>query len=229
MATRHTEPASARPTRWAGVAALLLAAVLVAAALYAGTRLVDDPVPAAPSDSSVDAGFARDMRRHHTQAVEMSLSVLGNSRDGEVRTLATDILLTQQHQIGQMYTWLQSWGLSQGSIAEPMRWMQATSDGETSHEMSHMGGGHDRSELGITGMPGMASPEQLDSLDRAGPGRVDVRYLRLMIPHHLGALDMARYAADEAEDADVRRLAGAIAAGQARELDVLREMLSDRS
>jgi uncharacterized protein (DUF305 family) len=211
------------------VAALLLAAVLVATALYAGTRLVDDSVPTAPSDSSVDAGFARDMRRHHTQAVEMSLSVLGNSRDGQVRTLATDILLTQQQQIGQMYAWLQSWGLSQGSSAEPMRWMQPSADGETSHEMGHMGGGHDAGKPGITGMPGMASPEKLDSLDRAGPRRVDVAYLRLMIPHHRGALGMARYAADEAENADVRRLAGAIAAGQVRELEVLKQMLRERS
>jgi uncharacterized protein (DUF305 family) len=50
-----------------------------------------------------------------------------------------------------------------------------------------------------------------------------------MIPHHRGALGMARYAADEAENADVRRLAGAIAAGQVRELEVLKQMLRERS
>jgi uncharacterized protein (DUF305 family) len=49
-----------------------------------------------------DAEWTRQMINHHRQAVEMSLAVLANGSDVDVRTVATDILLTQQTQIGRL-------------------------------------------------------------------------------------------------------------------------------
>ena len=235
MSTGTTAGDPASRARWAGVAALLLTAVLVAAALYAGTRL-DADAAAVPTDSSVDAGFARDMQRHHSQAVQMSLSLLQSSRDDEVRTLATDIMLTQQQQVGQMYAWLQSWGLSQSGGTEPMAWMSEDSSTGQGHDME----GHDMSgmaeqdrndaaDAGDTGMPGMASDRQLQALDRAAPGEVDQMFLRLMIPHHRGALGMAEHAADFAQSPDVRRLAETIVTSQTSEINVLQDMLAERA
>lgn len=77
-----------------------------------------------PTDSSVDAGFARDMQQHHAQAVEMSDLILDRTKDSEIRTLARDVRLTQQQQIGQMYAWLELWSLPQASSQPAMAWMQ---------------------------------------------------------------------------------------------------------
>lgn len=236
MSTSLTSSESASRARWAGVVALLLTALLVAAALYAGTRLEAD-ASAVPGDSSVDAGFARDMQRHHSQAVQMSLLLLRSSRDDEVRTLATDILLTQQQQVGQMYGWLEMWGLNQTSGVEPMAWMSGDSSTGEEHDMDDthdMEGMEDKATTettggGGTGMPGMASEQQLAALDQAGPDAVDPMYLQLMIPHHRGALGMAQHAADFAESPDVRRLAETIVTSQTAELAVLQDLLAERA
>lgn len=234
MSTPTAADEAAARARWAGVVALLLTAVLVAVALYAGSRLNADAAAPVPTDSSVDAGFARDMQRHHSQAVQMSLLLLQSSRDDEVRTLATDIMLTQQQQVGQMYAWLQSWGLSQSGSAEPMQWMSEDSSTGAGHDMHDMGDPEDTqgqaaSGTAGTGMPGMASERQLQSLDQAGPRQVDRMFLRLMVPHHRGALGMAEYAADHAASPHVQRLAGTIVTSQTSELDVLQDMLAERA
>jgi uncharacterized protein (DUF305 family) len=219
MASPATTSSSGRRVVWVVVAAVL-AACLVSAALLVGARLGDEASAhaATPDDASVDAGFARDMQRHHAQAVEMSLLVLNGSGDPEIRTLASDILLTQQQQVGQMYAWLDTWGLSQTTSADPMQWMAEHADhsGGTDHPMP------------ASEMPGMASDRQLEALAAARPGEVDRRFLQLMIPHHAGALDMAQYAADHAATAHVRHLAEAIVAAQTNELTVLRDLLAER-
>ena len=218
MASSAASSSSRRRT-WVAVAAVL-AACLVSAALLIGARLGSGASAEtnSPDDASVDAGFARDMQRHHSQAVEMSLLTLDVSRDPEIRTLASDILLTQQQQVGQMYAWLDTWGLSQTTSADPMEWM--------SEHAGHSSGMDDA--MPESEMPGMASDQQLEALADAGPGEVDRRYLQLMIPHHVGALDMAQYAADHAATAEVRHLADSIEAAQTNELTVLRDLLAER-
>ena len=69
--------------------------------------------PTYPDAGSADAGFARDMQVHHNQAVEMSMIVRDNTEDETLRSIAYDIALTQQQQAGQMYAWLEEWGLPQ--------------------------------------------------------------------------------------------------------------------
>jgi uncharacterized protein (DUF305 family) len=46
------------------------------------------------------------MMVHHAQAVEMAEIVRDRTENPQTRTLATDIALTQQAQIGQMQGWL---------------------------------------------------------------------------------------------------------------------------
>jgi len=47
--------------------------------------------PAFPSDTSVDAGFARDMSVHHAQAVEMADSVRGRSDNLDVQLMLAQV------------------------------------------------------------------------------------------------------------------------------------------
>lgn len=206
------------------LASLVLAlAVALAVGLLAGSRLMGaQENPPAPDDGSVDAGFARDMRDHHAQAVEMSVLLRDATDEPQIRSLALDILLTQQQQIGQMYGWLSSWGLSQASSGPALAWMgnKAGETGGSSHGSMDMGGG--------SRMPGMASDEDLEELARARGQRAERLYLQLMIPHHRAGVQMAQEAARSASTSVVRDLAQSIVNSQKAEIDVLRAMLGAR-
>lgn len=75
-----------------------------------------------PGEDSPEAGFARDMAIHHAQAVRIAETVHDRTEDLALRVLATDVVLTQQAEIGQMRGWLEAWGLSSGGT-EPLAWM----------------------------------------------------------------------------------------------------------
>ena len=162
---------------------------------------------AMPGEDSVEAGFARDMMVHHAQAVQMAEIVRDKTGSQEVRTLAADVALTQQAQIGQMQGWLAVWGLPATGSEPAMTWMGHPTEGR---------------------MPGMASPEELNDLQRASPEEADTLFLQLMIPHHEAALPMAEAALEETDRPEVERLAGAIAASQRGEIEMMKGLLQQR-
>lgn len=208
---------SRRPLLVAG--AVVLVAALVAGALVLGSLLSRPDVPSA---DSVDAGFSRDMRAHHSQAVQMSFLVREATDDADVDQLALDILLTQQQQVGQMYAWLEEWGLPQSSSSDRMAWMGHSGDmdmgGAEGTDMASMPGG----------MPGMASNADLQALEDARGERAERIFLQLMVPHHEAGVEMADYAVEHAGTEQVRQLAESISVAQQSELTVLNDLLDER-
>jgi uncharacterized protein (DUF305 family) len=195
------------------VGAILLSAVAGAAL---ASLLTDDASPGddspeigleAPTEASAEAGFARDMMVHHAQAVQMAEIVRDKTESEEMRTMAADIALTQQAQIGQMQGWLAVWGLPATGREPAMTWMGHPTEGR---------------------MPGMASPEELNDLQRASPEEADVLFLQLMIPHHEAAIPMSEAVLEETDRPEVERLAGAIAASQQGEIEMMKGLLNQR-
>jgi uncharacterized protein (DUF305 family) len=166
-----------------------------------------------PTADSVDAGFSRDMARHHLQAVEMANLALTRSEDRAVTGLAFDISATQTNQAGRMQGWLSLWGVPLTG-GDPMAWM-----GD---------GGHDMGMDMATPMPGMATEEELAGLRELSGTAFDVEFLRLMIRHHQGGEEMAEYAAEHAGTAVVRDLAGTILESQSAETTLMTDMLTAR-
>jgi len=207
---------SGSPLRAPAIGAAVLAVVIAGAG---GLLLGDRLASSTPDADSVDAGFARDMQIHHAQAVEMSLIVRDGTRDEGVRTLAYDILTSQQQQRGQMFAWLEEWSLPQTSTDPLMEWMGGT-------DMSGMqvGGGSE----GDAVMPGMATTEELDELREAPGVEAEIRYLELMTVHHRAGVQMATYAADHAREQQVVDLAEAMRTGQASEISLMEDMLEAR-
>jgi uncharacterized protein (DUF305 family) len=160
-----------------------------------------------PGEDSAEAGFARDMMVHHAQAVEMAEIVRGKTESEDVGTLAPDIALTQQAQIGMMQGWLQVWGLSPTGSEPAMSWI-----GEPTNGL----------------MPGMATPQDIQELRDASPEEADVLFLQLMIPHHQAALQMTAAILSRTERPEVRSLAEAISASQRSEIKNMEQMLRDR-
>jgi uncharacterized protein (DUF305 family) len=77
-------------------------------------------------------------------------------------------------------------------------------------------------------MPGMASPEEIERLQSLPPDEADKMFFRLMIPHHRAAVPMAEAVMEETGRPEVENLAGAIAASQKGEIEVMKEMLEER-
>jgi uncharacterized protein (DUF305 family) len=227
-------PAAAAPPR-GRLRTVLLLVMAVALVVLGGAGAVALGLgrQAPPSADSVDAGFAWDMSRHHLQGVEMANLVATHSSDPVIRSLGFDISATQTNQVGRMQGWLSLWGLPTTDPNAPMAWM----GGMPSHDMSSMSGmagmpGMAGTSGGDSGqgalMPGMATEAELDHLRSLSGTAFDVEFLRLMIRHHEGGLDMAQYGEAHAQLAPVRRLATSIAQTQTAEVQTMLQLLTAR-
>ncbi|MFI7573620.1 DUF305 domain-containing protein [Micromonospora sp. NPDC049497] len=187
---------------------LVVAAAVVVGLLlgYAGGMLT--PRLTRPGDASVEAGFARDMTSHHSQAVEMGLIAFQRGTDPEVRSIGGDIALAQQGDIGTMQTWLRSWELDPTGSQPRMAWMPE---------------GIRMVRNGL--MPGMATTEQMTRLREAQGRELDVLFLDLMIQHHIGGIHMVDALLDASDEPDVVRAAQTMKNTQQTELVNLQSAL----
>jgi uncharacterized protein (DUF305 family) len=206
------------PPRYGVAVVALVAAVTLVLGALAGFALSR---PTTPTDGSVDAGFLRDMSSHHAQGVDMAMTIHGSTDDPTLRQVSVDIGLTQQGQIGMMQGWLQQWGLPVVSSRARMSWMAG-------HDHA-AGGAEARMALQPNGlMPGMATQEEIQRLRTLRGTAQEILFLQLMIRHHRAGVDMAAYAAEHAQEPDVRDLAQKMADGQTYEITLLTDMLTDR-
>ncbi len=176
------------------IIALLAAGLLAAlAALWLGRP---------PGEGSAEVRFVRDMIGHHEQAVEMALAIRDRTADEALRAFATDIILTQQSQIGRMSGWLELWGRPFAGAEAPVE--------------------------GMGQMMGMAAQEDVNALATLPLPESEVRFLQLMTTHHEGALFMAEDVLAARPTPEVARLAEAVLRGQEGEIGLMREMLAMR-
>ena len=213
MTGKTTARLGYRPLRAFLGVVIALGLVLLGGGAAVALGVGGDEVPGA---DSIDAGFSRDMSRHHLQAVEIANLAFERTEDPEIRQMAFDISATQTNQAGRMQGWLSLWGVTPTG-GDTMAWM-ATGE-HAGHE----------TDMGVNGlMPGMATEEELAELRDSSGTAFDVRFLQLLIRHHQGGLEMAEAAADGAGEQAVRSLAGTIAETQAAETATMMKMLSVR-
>jgi uncharacterized protein (DUF305 family) len=107
-------------------------------------------------------------------------------------------------------------GLSIGGCTAPQNQVADTATGSAHQPMAHAG----------HGAPSVFQREMTASMARmmedmhaSGPsGDVDIDFLAMMIPHHAGAVDMARLVLQHGRDPATRQLAEEIIAGQTIEI-----------
>jgi uncharacterized protein (DUF305 family) len=224
-----------RGIRWRLVVAGLIAGALVLTVGLAGGWMLAAR-HADPSSSSVEAGFARDMQVHHDQAVQMALIVRDRTDDPEIRSLAYDIATSQSQQSGQMYAWLNDWGLPQARPGDPMEWMsEPTLEGAAGQAHNHEPSGSTddteaaNSEVESVTMPGMAGEKDLERLRAASGTDAEVLFLTLMLAHHRGGVDMADAVLERSSHPLVTTLARAIVFAQSGEIDYMETLLAQRT
>lgn len=190
--------------RWLTLGAVLIAIVAASAVTWTVAR------PSPPGAGSAEVGFAQDMSAHHAQAVSMAGIVMASTDDEGIVTLARDIQLTQQGQIGQMQAWLDLWDQPATTVGPRMAWMSVDGTGMSGR------------------MPGMASPAQLAQLRDLEGVDAERLFLELMIEHHAAGVTMAQAAVDRLSVPEVRRLAAAMVDGQQVEIEAMTALLPER-
>ena len=201
IAHYRSTPRTKRPRSWYKPPVLLALITIIAGAV----SLTLLTAPRAPGENSPEAGFARDMAIHHSQAVQMAGIARERTAEAAIRTLAADIELTQQAQIGIMLGWLDEWRLPPTGDAPAMAWMGAPTTGP---------------------MPGMATPAEIAQLQQVTPTQMDEAFLRLMIRHHRGGVTMAQGLLRLSDRPEVVRLAQGIVASQQSEIAAMQDMLT---
>ncbi len=202
---------------------ILLAALGIALAAFAIGRFSMFGASATPTTDSAEAGFSRDMQVHHTQAIEMSMTIYRKTEDEGVRALSYDIATAQAGQRGEFYDWLVQWGLPQ-SGGPLMEWM---SQSESGHDHGSGSTGDEMTQEELMASMGMASSEELSALDAATGTAADCLFLELMIRHHEGAIPMAQALVELGSNDRAVQVAEGIIQTQSAEIDLMTSLRSN--
>lgn len=152
--------------------------------------------PAAADHNGSDTMFVQGMIPHHAQAVEMS-----------------DIILKKQGIDARITALATKIKAAQAPEIEKMTgWLKAW------NEPTQAPGGHS--------MTGMMSGEDLTQLDAAEGTEAAKLFLRQMIAHHEGAVEMANAEVRSGKNAEAIQLAKDIAASQTDEIQEMKELLA---
>lgn len=151
---------------------------------------------AAADHNAADVTFAQTMIPHHTQAVDMSDTML-KKKDipASVTALATKIKAAQGPEIETMTGWLKTW-----------------------NETATMPSGHS--------MTGMMSDADMKKLDAAQGTQAARLFLKQMIAHHEGAIMMAKTENTGGKNPDGVQLSKDIVNAQEAEIQEMQKLLA---
>ncbi len=183
--------------------AVLAALVALTAGLTAGAGAVASPAgQSLAAKAPFDRAFIDAMVPHHRSAIEMvRVARRYGLSEPVLISVGRDIVASQNKEIGQMLTWRKRW---YGSA-------KVDPDGAM--------------ELGLS-EHAMGMDHDLGELRRAAD--VNKVFAQMMIPHHQGAIRMARLALKRAQHAEVKTLARAIITSQQREVRLMEPYASGK-
>ncbi|MFF1374581.1 DUF305 domain-containing protein, partial [Streptomyces virginiae] len=186
--------------RRSAAATVAVSAALVLAACGNGNDASAGPTAASPSASApasqgqhnaADVAFAKGMIPHHRQGIEMAGLAPSRAQSAEVKKLAEDTKRAQDSQIKTLSGMLTSWG------------EQVPAEGSHS---AH-------------GMAGMMSPQEMENLKNSSGATFDTAFMKLMIKHHEGAVEMAKTEKAQGVFPDAKTMADAIVTAQSAEIE----------
>jgi uncharacterized protein (DUF305 family) len=153
-----------------------------------------------PANANYDLRFLDSMIPHHQGALIMSQAVLTKSKRPELIKLANSIISEQKKEITQMQQWRKQW--YPNASTTPIMW-----HAEMNHEMPMTAKYKEMMQMNV-------------SLGDADAG-FDKRFLDAMIPHHQGAVTMAKDAIAKSQRPELQKYAKSILTSQQQEIDTM--------
>ena len=150
-----------------------------------------------PKDETFDLRFIDGMTPHHEGAIVMAQEALQKSTRPEIKQLAQAIIDAQQKEIAELKQWRTAWYPT--ASATPMMY---------SADMGHT-------------MPmseEMKSNMRMDMNLGAADDQFDLRFINAMMPHHQGAVVMAKEALEKSDRPEIKKLAQDIISSQTQEI-----------
>lgn len=151
---------------------------------------MDMPMESSPNAASqpFDLQFIDTMTEHHRSAITMAKMAVEKTQNAELKTFAQKIISGQNTENAQMKDWREKWFAGK-PLAINMK------------------------------MAGMTqSMPEMKKLETATGKDFDLAFLDAMIPHHAGAVTMAKEALDRAERPEIKTMANQIIKAQEAEI-----------
>lgn len=155
-----------------------------------------------PADANLDLRFIDAMMPHHQGAVDMAKAAQQNSKRPEIQKLVTAIIQAQDQEIAQMKQWRQAWYPKASDT--PMTY---------NTQMGHM------MPMSPEQMKGMKMSQDLGTADP----NFDLRFIDAMIPHHEGAVTMAKDVLNKTKRPEIKQMAEAIVTSQQAEIEQMQK------
>ena len=166
---------------------------------------------AAAAANAVDRAFVAQMVPHHQMAIEMASLAPQRGERTEIKELGNAIAVGQTPEIKQMQQAAKRLGVQVAAM--PSTEMAGGMD-----HSQHGGGSMATAAktLGLS-MDDMGMSMNMAALEKAQP--FDRAFIDEMIPHHQGAIRMARAELQKGKDPELKRIATAIVAAQTKEIE----------
>jgi uncharacterized protein (DUF305 family) len=201
-------------TRTGAMALALTVALAVAGcgsdgdhAAHGTPRATTTAAAATASPTAVDEAFVAQMVPHHEMAIEMAGLAPARGRHAERRELGRSILRTQAREVTELRRVAATLGVTPGTMSTDHDAMDQGAHGPSMAA--------DAEALGLS-MDDMGMSMTTDSLRTARP--FDRAFIDMMIPHHQGAIRMARAELEHGRNAELRTIARKVIAAQTREI-----------
>jgi uncharacterized protein (DUF305 family) len=172
---------------------LALIAALALIAVLVAACGGDDRSKSSSSGTLTDSAFITDMTAHHQGAIEVAKLAQKQADHTQIRTLADDIIAAQEGEIGAMR-----------AVRDDM----------------HAMGTHDGGHMGMS-RQAMGMDMDLRALKSAQP--FDKAFIDAMVPHHQGAIAMAKVELAKGAQPGLRRMAKDIISAQTKEIAQMRQ------
>ena len=177
------------------------ARIAAAAAVVALPAAGVSPAIAAATANATDRAFVREMIPHHQMAIAMAEMAKTDGEHAKVRSLARKIIKAQSAEIRIMKRIAKNLGVTPAEM--PM-------DGEMSDRTMR--------DLETLGLTERQSGMTMDMDDLHGAKPFDRMFIDMMIPHHQGAIRMARAELAKGKHRKLRRIARNIVRDQKKEI-----------
>lgn len=164
---------------------------------------MDHGMDLGPADAEYDLRFIDAMIPHHRGAIDMANEALQKSKRPEIKTLAQNIIQAQNREENElMRKWRKAWYPKAAETA-------VAYDSQQGKTVS-------------------MSAEQKDSMMMkldlgAADAEFDLRFINAMIPHHEGAIVMAKDALAKSQRPEIKQLANDILTSQQAEIEQMKQ------